>query len=166
MNNLCGIFSESSIRCINLNCLMMKSVVSRTELLQQEDNFQQEDFHVPANKSSQEYLQWMETADFSTMETMHDRSLRNAGNLIQASGTLLKLADELEYLRPYNDSHLGRHVINTDLWRIYWHALIAEMKTVEERCPLGIRNSGVFVLTTWPYKEFLRLLAERLLATV
>ncbi|KAG0631070.1 hypothetical protein M758_1G225100 [Ceratodon purpureus] len=143
--------------------LFLTQLGSRTELRQGE-GFRESDFEVPAIKSSEDYLMWLETAGLSTMETMHEMSLRNAGDLIRASRTLLKLADDLEYLRPHNDSHLGHRIINIALWRIYWHALVAEMKTVEESCSPEIRNAGVFVLTTWPYKEFLRLLAGRLLA--
>jgi hypothetical protein len=141
-------------------------VGSRRELLQQEGDGFQEYFEAPATNSSEEYLQWLETEGLYVVEAMHDRSLRNVTHLVQASGTLLKLADELDFLRPHNDSHLAHHVINVDLWRVYWRALIAEMRTVEEQCSPELRNSGVFVLTTSPYNEFLRLMAGRLLAEV
>lgn len=141
--------------------LFVTQLGSLTELQRQ----QRRDFlEAPANTSSGEYLQWLETAELSIVEAMRQRSLRNATSLVQASGVMLKLAHDLDLLRPHNDSPLPHHVIKLELWRVYWHALIAEMRTVEVLCSADIRNSGVFVLTTWPYKEFLRLLAGRLLA--
>lgn len=73
------------------------------------------------------------------------------------SRILMKLADELVYLRPDNKSHLS-YDINMRHWRMYWNELIAEMKTVHP----NTSSSGVYVLTTWPYSEFLKTLALRL----
>lgn len=143
----------------------MNLVGFQTELLQQDE----ERLEAPASKSSVEYLQWLETEGLTTLESTHEWHLRrlNAGNLIQTSGILLNLADNLDCLQPQNDSHLKHpKMMNIALWRVYWHALIAEMRTVVERCSPEVCNSGVFVLTTWPYKEFLRLMAGQLLAQV
>jgi hypothetical protein len=78
-----------------------------------------------------------------------------------ACSILVKLGEDLEYLRTGDESHLG-YDIKMASWGVYWNELIAEMKTVEASCSSAIRYSGVYVLTTWPYTDFLRLLAGKL----
>jgi len=116
---------------------------------------------LPVPRSSLEYVQWLEQKGCFIREIMLNcpGSLKGKRDEIQIiSRILVKLADELEYLRPENESDLG-YDINMRQWWTYWNALIAEMKTVNGRVSAETTCCGVYVLTTWPYPEFLKTLA-------
>jgi len=74
---------------------------------------------------------------------------------------LLNTAENLKVLTPGNEP-LPWDVLSMSLWKASLGELINEMKTVEEKCPSLVGNSGVYVLTTSPYAAFLRALAAEI----
>ncbi|KAG0580970.1 hypothetical protein KC19_4G214300 [Ceratodon purpureus] len=128
--------------------------------------FQDGQKELPINLSSNEYVEWLEinSSFIGKIITLSQPALpdHTARNKIQSAfRILMKLAEDLKYLQPGDASHLG-YDIKMASWRVYWNELIAEMKTVEASCSLEIRYSGIYVLTTWPYREFLLMLAGKL----
>lgn len=116
----------------------------------------EESVPVPVTRSSGEYAEWLESSGGLVDELLTNPSA-SCEEMETSARILTALAEELTYLRPGNRSRLG-YDINMREWRVYWNELIAEMKTVDP----DISSLGVYVLTTWPYPEFLRTLALRL----
>lgn len=82
----------------------------------------------------------------------------DARNQRHKKRVLLKLAADLKVLPPPNPSILDLD-FDIQQWRHIIRELINEMRIVESRCSLEIRNFGVYVLTSTPYNAFLEMLA-------
>lgn len=102
-----------------------------------------------------EYVEWLERSRGLIEELLTISTAVREGSETIAR-ILTALAEELTYLRPVNRSHL-RYDINMRFWQVYWTELIAEMKTVDA----DTSSLGVYVLTDWPFSEFLKTLASR-----
>ena len=74
---------------------------------------------------------------------------------------LLKLAGDLKVLPPPNPS-IADLDFDISQWRHIIRELIKEMRIVESRCSMEIRNFGVYTLTSTPYNAFLEMLATHL----
>jgi hypothetical protein len=83
--------------------------------------------------------------------------------LMQTSRILRKLAVEIEVLPPGNDVDPGDWR-EKSRWETYLGALVSELMVVEERCSPEVRDSGVLVLTTFPYPALLELVAHEVLS--
>jgi hypothetical protein len=84
-------------------------------------------------------------------------------NRVQTSRILRKLAVEIEVLPPGNDVDPGDWR-EKSRWETYLGALVSELMVVEERCSPEVRDSGVLVLTTFPYPALLELVAHEVLS--
>lgn len=109
---------------------------------------------VPGPSSIHEIISWLEEKPCFIEQVLLNKRTISALEIQSTSKILLKLADELVVLRPDNISNRS-YDIHMRQWRVYWNDLLSELKTVATRTTC----SGAFVLTDWPYPEFLTTLA-------
>lgn len=114
--------------------------------------FLEECFELPVVVSSKDYLKFLEKEKCCLLETQ---------NKAQKKRILLRLVRDLNVLQPPNPSILGPDFqFEIDQWRYILSELIAEMRTIKSS--KAIHNSGVWVLTSTPYKDILEMVAENI----
>jgi hypothetical protein len=75
-----------------------------------------------------------------------------------------KIAQEIKVLCPGNPSIMRDDDLDIlSNWKSYVEELIKELRIVQRRCSLDIRNSGLYVYTKTPYALILEMIAENLI---
>lgn len=75
-----------------------------------------------------------------------------------------KIAQEIKVLCPGHPSIMRNDDVDIlSNWKSYVKELIKELRVVQRRCSLDIRNSGLYVYTKTPYGLILEMIAENLI---
>jgi hypothetical protein len=78
--------------------------------------------------------------------------------------SIYKIAQEIKVLCPGHPSIMRDDDLDIlSNWKSYVEELIKELRIVQRRCSLDIRNSGLYVYTKTPYALILEMIAENLI---